>query len=52
MGGKYDGLFPKSNLEALNKQIKGSLLEFFEGGHMFLRQDPNAFSKVISFLNK
>jgi 3-oxoadipate enol-lactonase len=49
-GGKFDGLSPPENLEALHRQIRGSTLEFFEGGHMFLRQDPNAFKKIISFL--
>ena len=29
----------------------GSALEFFEGGHMFLRQDPNAFKRIVSFLS-
>ena len=50
-GGKYDGLSAPENLEALRRQIRGSTLEFFEGGHMFLRQDPNAFKKIISFLS-
>jgi 3-oxoadipate enol-lactonase len=49
-GGRYDGLSPPENLESLHRQIRGSTLEFFEGGHMFLRQDQNAFKKIISFL--
>ena len=49
-GGKYDGISVPENLEALRRQIRGSTLEFFEGGHMFLRQDPNAVKKIISFL--
>jgi 3-oxoadipate enol-lactonase len=49
-GGKFDGLSPPENLEALHRQIRGSTLEYFEGGHMFLRQDPNTFKKIISFL--
>ena len=50
-GGKFDGLSPPENLEALHRQIRGSTLEFFEGGHMFLRQDPNAFKRSVSFLS-
>ena len=32
-GGRYDGIAPPANLEALHAQIPGSQLEFFEGGH-------------------
>ena len=50
-GGRYDGLSPPVNLEALHRQIRGSSLDFFEGGHMFIRQDPMAFAKIIEFLS-
>ena len=46
-GGKYDGLSVPENLEALHRQIPGSRLEFFEGGHMFLKQDPEAYNRII-----
>lgn len=49
-GGKYDGIAPPANLEALQGQIRGSQLAFFEGGHAFLRQDPAAMAGVIAFL--
>ena len=49
-GGKYDGIAPASNLEALEKQIPNAHLEFFEGGHLFLREDGRAFQRVIAFL--
>jgi len=49
-GGKYDGISPPKNLEAMHSQIPGSKLEFFEGGHLFLGQDPNAFKRIIDFL--
>jgi len=51
-GGKYDGLCVPGNLEALHGQIRGSTIEFFEGGHMFLRQDPEAFNRIVSFLSR
>jgi hypothetical protein len=48
---KRNDLSPPVNLEAIHRQIRGSRLEFFEGGHMFLRQDPMAFVKIIEFLS-
>jgi 3-oxoadipate enol-lactonase len=49
-GGRYDGIAPPANLEALHKQIPGAQLEFFEGGHLFFMQDPRAFRRVAAFL--
>jgi len=49
-GGRYDGIAPASNLEAIHRQIPRSRLELFEGGHLFLLQDPKAFERVIAFL--
>ncbi|MBN3878416.1 MULTISPECIES: alpha/beta fold hydrolase [unclassified Nostoc] len=49
-GGHHDGISPPANLEAMHKQIAGSYLEFFKGGHGFLYQDPQAFKRVIAFL--
>ena len=50
MGGKYDGIAPVSNLEAMHKEIKDSELRFYEGGHLFLIQDKNAFKELIDWL--
>ena len=49
-GGKYDGIAPPENLEAVASQISNAQLEFFEGGHMFLAQDPTAFPRAAAFL--
>ena len=49
-GGKYDGIAPPANLEAMHQQIAGSTMELFEGGHLFLLQDRAAWPKVIEFL--
>ncbi len=49
-GGRYDGIAPVSNLEALHRQIPGAHLELFEGGHLFLTQDPAAFGRIQAFL--
>lgn len=49
-GGRYDGIAPISNLEAIVSQIPGAKLELFEGGHMFYLQDPRAFELIGVFL--
>jgi len=49
-GGRYDGISPRENLEALHEQIPHSHLEFFEGGHRFLLQDNRAFERIAAFL--
>ncbi len=51
-GGKYDGNSPPENLRAMHEVIPGSRLEFFEGGHGFLDQDPAAYKKIAEFLLK
>jgi 3-oxoadipate enol-lactonase len=50
-GGRHDGIAPPANMEAIDRQIPDSTLEFFEGGHLFLMQDPAAFPRIIEFLN-
>lgn len=50
MGGKYDGIAPVSNMEAMHEEIKDSKLKFYEGGHLFLIQDKNAFQELIEWL--
>lgn len=51
-GGRYDGIAPSANLKAIYGQIPQSRLELFEGGHLFLLQDPEAFQRVIAFLQE
>jgi 3-oxoadipate enol-lactonase len=50
-GGRYDGIAKPANLEAMQKQIPGSRLEMFEGGHLFYVQDPRAFDRITAFLH-
>ena len=49
-GGRYDGIATPANLEAMQRQIPGSRLELFEGGHLFFIQDPRAFEGIVAFL--
>jgi hypothetical protein len=47
---ELEGL-PPENMEALERQIPDSTLEFFDGGHLFLMQDAAAFPRIIKFLS-
>jgi len=49
-GGYYDGISPPGNLQALKSQIPNATLEFFQGGHGFITDDPNALKRVMLFL--
>ena len=48
-GGRYDGMAPPANLEAMRKQIPGARLELFEGGHLFFIQDPRELERIAAF---
>ncbi|MET0068422.1 MAG: alpha/beta fold hydrolase [Candidatus Thiodiazotropha sp.] len=49
-GGKYDGQARPEAVRNLHGQIEGSEIVFFEGGHRFLEQDPNAFKFIAQKL--
>jgi 3-oxoadipate enol-lactonase len=49
-GGRYDGVAPVANQEALHRQITTSRMALFEGGHLFFTQDPQAFEDITGFL--
>ncbi|MEE3327642.1 MAG: alpha/beta hydrolase [Myxococcota bacterium] len=49
-GGLHDGIAPTENMRQLAEKIPNAELEFFEGGHLFLTQDPRAWKKIIQFL--
>jgi 3-oxoadipate enol-lactonase len=49
-GGRYDGIAPVDNQEAMLRQIANARLELFEGGHLFFIQDRRAFERIIAFL--
>jgi 3-oxoadipate enol-lactonase len=48
--GRYDGIAPPANGEAIAAQIPGAEIRLFEGGHMFFVQDATAMPEVIDFL--
>jgi 3-oxoadipate enol-lactonase len=48
--GRYDGLAVPAAQAAMQRQIPGASLRFFEGGHLFMLQDPAAFPAIMDFL--
>jgi pimeloyl-ACP methyl ester carboxylesterase len=50
--GRYDGIAPPSNSEAIASRIANARLRMFEGGHLFFLQDRAAFPAIIEFLEE
>jgi 3-oxoadipate enol-lactonase len=48
--GRFDGIAPPSNGEAIVARITGAELRVYEGGHAFFAQDPAALPDIIGFL--
>jgi 3-oxoadipate enol-lactonase len=48
--GNYDGIAPGRNSAAIASRIRGSELRGYEGGHLFLFQDPAALPEFEAFL--
>ena len=49
--GRYDGIAPAANSKAIASRIPGSTLREYEGGHLFVLQDPRALVEIVSFLS-
>ena len=50
IGGRYDLQAPPDNMRRLADRIPRSRLEFFDGGHLFLLQEPTSWEHVAEFL--
>ncbi len=48
--GKYDGIAMPDTQENMVARIPGARLRFYNGGHLFLLQDREAFPDIIAFL--
>ena len=48
--GRYDGIAPVANGELIASRVPGATLHVYEGGHLFVFQDPAALPEVIAFL--
>lgn len=51
-GGRFDGIAPPHNLDAITQQIPNATQQLFDGGHGFLAQDPLAYQAIIRFLEE
>ncbi|MET0459119.1 MAG: alpha/beta hydrolase, partial [Ilumatobacteraceae bacterium] len=49
-GGRYDGIAPPANSEAIASRVAGAELRLYEGGHLFFLQDPAALPEILGFL--
>lgn len=50
--GRFDAIAPVANAEAIAAQIPNSELALFEGGHLFMVQDPLAMDRIGTFLGR
>jgi 3-oxoadipate enol-lactonase len=48
--GNYDGIAPVQNSAAIASRVRGAELRGYEGGHLFLFQDPAALPEFEAFL--
>ena len=48
--GRFDGIAPPGNGEAIAERIPGAELRLYDGGHAFFVQDQAALPDIISFL--
>jgi pimeloyl-ACP methyl ester carboxylesterase len=48
--GRFDGIAPPSNGEAIAGRVPDARLRVYEGGHAFFAQDPAALPDVLGFL--
>lgn len=49
--GRFDGIAPVPNGEAIVARVAGAELRTYEGGHLFVVQDPAALPDVLDFLD-
>jgi 3-oxoadipate enol-lactonase len=48
--GRYDGIAPVANGEAIASRVADAHLRVYEGGHAFFVQDPTAYPEIVEFL--
>jgi 3-oxoadipate enol-lactonase len=49
--GRYDGIAPLANSEAIANRVPDSQLQVYEGGHIFFIQDQRAMPDILDFLD-
>jgi 3-oxoadipate enol-lactonase len=48
--GRYDGIAPPANQEAMAAQLPDARIEWFQGGHAFFVEDRTAYPAMVQFL--
>lgn len=48
--GRYDDIAPVTNGQAIADRIPDATMHVYNGGHMFMAQDPTAWPEIIAFL--
>ena len=48
--GRYDGIAPLVNSEAIAARVPRAELRVYEGGHAFFAQDRRALPEILDFL--
>jgi pimeloyl-ACP methyl ester carboxylesterase len=49
--GRFDGVAPLPNSEAIVEAVPEAELHVYEGGHLFVVQDPAALPEIVTFLS-
>jgi 3-oxoadipate enol-lactonase len=49
--GRYDGIAPMVNSQAIAERVPGAVLRSYEGGHAFFAQDAEAFPDLVAFID-
>jgi pimeloyl-ACP methyl ester carboxylesterase len=51
-GGRFDGIAPAVNSEAIASRVPKAELHLYEGGHLFFAQDAAALPEITAFLDE
>jgi pimeloyl-ACP methyl ester carboxylesterase len=49
--GRFDGIAPLANSEAIVSRVAGATLHVYDGGHCFFAQDRRALPEILDFLD-
>jgi 3-oxoadipate enol-lactonase len=49
--GRFDGIAPLANMQAMAERIPTADLRVYEGGHLFLLQDRRAYVDIVTWLS-
>jgi 3-oxoadipate enol-lactonase len=50
--GRFDGIAPLANMQAMAERIPAAELRIYEGGHLFLLQDRRAYGDIVAWFGR